>query len=170
MQLPPPTARIQFHALAPTDDAFILELLNAPGFLANIGDRGVRDLGKARDYIAQGPATGYARHGFGLWKICLREDGAPVGMCGLLQRDELPFPDLGYALLPKYESQGLATEAGRAALDHGFHALGMTRILAIVAPRNGGSRAVLGKLGMHETGEIVKDGKPLLVYGLDRSP
>jgi RimJ/RimL family protein N-acetyltransferase len=169
VHLPPATGRLQFHPLVPADDAFILELLNAPGFLANIGDRGVRELGQAREYIAQGPATGYARHGFGLWKICLREDGAPVGICGLIRRDELAFPDLGYALLPQYEGRGLATEAGRAALAHGFRALGMRRIVAIVTPENHGSRAVLGKLGMRESGNLVKDGKALLVYGLDRS-
>jgi RimJ/RimL family protein N-acetyltransferase len=169
MDLPLPTARIRFRALVPADDAFILELLNAPGFLANIGDRGVRDLAQARQYIAQGPEASYVRHGFGLWMICLREDASPLGLCGLIQRDELEFPDLGYALLPQYEGRGLATEAGRAALAHGFRALGMRRIVAIVTPENHGSRAVLGKLGMRESGHLVKDGKALLVYGLDRS-
>lgn len=168
MRLPPPTARVRFHALAPEDADFIVSLLNTPGFLANIGDRGVRTAEQAREYIAQGPAASYEEHGFGLWKICLREDGAPVGLCGLLQRDELAFPDLGYALLPQHEGQGLATEAGAAALAHGFHALGMARILAIVTRHNAGSRAVLSRLGLRESGELAQGGKTLMVYALDR--
>ena len=49
------------------DAAFILDLLNWPSFLENIGDRGVRSLDDAHRYIEQGPQSSYARHGFGLF-------------------------------------------------------------------------------------------------------
>jgi len=161
------TARLQLSELRPSDDGFIVELLNTPGFLANIGDRGVRDAQDARRYIAQGPAASYAAHGFGLWKVALASDGTPVGMCGLIKRDELPFADLGYAFLPAHEGRGYASEAGAAALDFGFRCKGLPRILAIVRPGNAGSVRVLGKLGMADRGIRQMDHQVLRVFGMD---
>lgn len=153
--------------LADADAAFIVELLNSPGFLSHIGDRGVRTGDDARRYIAQGPAASYAAHGFGLWKVSLRSDGTPVGISGLIKRDELPFEDLGYAFLPAHQGQGYATEAGAAALEFGFRAKGLARILAIVQPGNEASIRVLAKLGMTERGVVQFNHQALHVFGLD---
>ena len=161
------TPRLVLTELTADDAGFIVALLNSPGFLANIGDRGVRDADDARRYVAQGPAASYAAHGFGLWKVSLRADGTPVGMSGLLKRDELPFADLGYAFLPAHAGQGYATEAGAAALDFGFRCKGLPRILAIVRPGNEASMRVLGKLGMDERGEVQIDHQALHVFGMD---
>lgn len=161
------TPRLVLTELTADDAGFIVALLNSPGFLANIGDRGVRDADDARRYVTQGPAASYAAHGFGLWKVSLRADGTPVGMSGLLKRDELPFADLGYAFLPAHAGQGYATEAGAAALDFGFRCKGLPRILAIVRPGNEASMRVLGKLGMDERGVVQLDHQALHVFGVD---
>lgn len=161
------TPRLVLQELAEADAAFILELLNTRGFLANIGDRGVRTLDDARRYIAQGPAASYAAHGFGLWKVSRASDGTPVGMSGLIKRDELPFPDLGYAFLPAHEGLGYASEAGAAALEFGFGSQGLARILAIVRPGNEASMRVLQKLGMAERGVVQMDHQALHVFGRD---
>lgn len=161
------TPRLVLQELADADAAFILELLNTRGFLSHIGDRGVRTLDDARRYIAQGPAASYAANGFGLWKVSLGSDGTPVGMSGLIRREELPFPDLGYAFLPAHEGRGYASEAGAAALDFGFASKGLARILAIVRPGNGASMRVLEKLGMSERGVVQMDHQALHVFGRD---
>jgi RimJ/RimL family protein N-acetyltransferase len=161
------TPRLVLTELTADDAGFIVELLNSPGFLANIGDRGVRAPEDAMRYIAQGPAASYAAHGFGLWKVSLQADGTPVGMSGLIKRDELPFADLGYAFLPDHTGQGYATEAGTAALDFGFRCKGLPRILAVVRPGNEASMRVLGKLGMTERGVVQMDHQALHVFGLD---
>ena len=161
------TQRLQLSQLHPSDDGFILALLNSPGFLAFIGDRGVRNSQDARAYIAHGPAASYATHGFGLWKVTLRSDGTPVGMCGLLKREELPFPDLGYAFLPDHQGHGYASEAGAAALAFGFQRKQLPRILAIVRPGNEGSVRVLHKLGMTDRGIRQFDHQVLRVFGKD---
>ena len=161
------TERLQLSELRPSDDHFIVALLNSPGFLAQIGDRGVRTPEDARDYIAQGPAASYAAHGFGLWKATRRSDGTPVGMCGLLKREELPFADLGYAFLPAHQGLGYASEAGAAALAFGFGARDLPRILAIVRPGNEGSLRVLEKLGMTDRGIVQSDHRVLRVFGKD---
>ena len=130
------------------DDApFILELLNDPSFIRNIGDRRVRTLDGARAYIRTGPVASYERFGFGLWLVELK-DGAPIGMCGLLKRDVLEDVDIGFAYLPAYQAKGYGFEGARAVLDHGRDVLRLQRIVAIVNNDNAPSARLLEKLGM----------------------
>ena len=49
------------------DVEFIFTLVNDSSWLRFIGDRGVRTLQDARDYIRKGAMESYARHGFGLY-------------------------------------------------------------------------------------------------------
>lgn len=161
------TRRLLLSELSADDAGFIVALLNSPGFLANIGDRGVRCVEDAVRYIDEGPAASYAAFGFGLWKVALRSDGTPVGMSGLIKRDTLPHPDLGYAFLPAHQGRGYASEAGAAVLDFGFRSRGLPRILAIVRPGNETSMRVLQKLGMDERGVVQIDHQALHVFGAD---
>ncbi len=61
----------------------------------------------------------YAATGFGLWVMVRTDDGALLGMSGLIKRAGLDDVDLGYALLPQFEGQGYASEAARAWLAWG---------------------------------------------------
>ncbi|MCY9822773.1 GNAT family N-acetyltransferase [Aeromonas media] len=132
-----------------TDDApFILELLNDPDFHRYIGDRGIRTLDDAENYIQQGPAVSYAQHGHGLYLVMRREDEAKLGICGLIKRDTLPCEDIGYAFLPAWRGQGYGIEAAQAAIKDGRERLCIERVIAIVTPGNERSVALLGKLGL----------------------
>ena len=142
------TRRLTLRLIAAEDAAFILKLLNEPSFLRFIGDRGVRNLDDARAYIEKGPITSYERHGLGLWLVQLREGGTPIGMCGLLKRDNLDDIDIGFAYLPEYWGQGYGYEAAAAVMDHGRRVLGIPRIVAIVSPDNAGSIRLLEKIGL----------------------
>ncbi len=148
------TERLFLRQLTPDDDAFILELLNEPGFLENIGDRQVRNLEGARRYVADGPAASYVQHGFGLWWVGLKDTAEPVGICGLIKRDALDHPDIGYAFLARFSGRGFASEAGAAVLDYGRRALGLARIVAITKPDNDGSIRVLEKIGLKFDGMV----------------
>jgi [ribosomal protein S5]-alanine N-acetyltransferase len=142
------TERLELRELSFADDEFILELLNEPGFLRHIGDKGVRSLADAREYIAQGPAQSYRRCGFGLYLASLAGRDEPVGICGLLKRDTLPDVDLGFAFLSRHCRKGYATESASAVLDYGRRRLKLERIVAITAPANHGSIAVLERIGL----------------------
>ena len=137
----------RFEGGSPLEDAFMLRLLNEPSFLRYIGDRGVRDLDGARQYLRMGPIDSYRRHGFGLERIVLDATGECMGICGLVRRDALPDPDLGYALLPEFCGQGYAAEAAAEVLRHAREALGLGRILAITDPANASSMRLLRTLG-----------------------
>lgn len=84
------------------DAEFILELLNEPSFIQNIGDRNVRTLADAEKYLENGAMVSYAKNGFGLLAVTLTETGETIGMCGLIKRDALEDVDIGYAFLPKF--------------------------------------------------------------------
>jgi len=161
------TPRLRLSELCEDDAAFVLELLNTEGFLRHIGDKGVRDLDDARRYLREGPCASYAEHGFGLWKVTRKADGVAVGMSGLVRRDSLPRPDLGYAFLPAHGGQGLATEAGAAVLAHAFGTLRLPQVLAIVSPGNEASVRVLQKLGLREWGLRELDGQALRVFTVE---
>ena len=147
------TDRLVLRPLTVDDAAFILELLNEPSFLRFIGDKGVRTLEDAREYILHGPMVSYEKNGFGLCLTQLAPDLIPIGICGLLKRDSLEDVDLGFAFLPRFWRRGYASEAASAALAHGWE-LGLRRIVAITSPENVGSAAVLEKLGFEFEGMV----------------
>ena len=149
------TPRLRVRYLDPHVDAeFILQLLNEPSFLENIGDRGVRTLEDARRYITDGPLASYARHGFGLFRVELKDGGMPIGMCGLLKRDWLDDVDIGFAFLPQFWAKGYAFESAQGVVDWGRRARGITRVVGITAPHNQGSMRVLEKLGLEAAGVV----------------
>lgn len=142
------TERLVLRHLDAGDADFILELLNEPAFLHYIGDRHVRSREDAIGYILKGPTASYRQHGFGLDVVTLKTDGTPIGICGLIKRDYLPGPDIGYAYLRRFWSQGYAVEAGAGVLQHARLVLGLSCMLAITADENIGSIRVLEKIGL----------------------
>ena len=141
------TDRLIIRPITLDDASFILTLLNEPSFLRYIGDKQVRNLEDARQYILNGPVASYERHGFGLCLVELGESHTPVGMCGILKREELPDPDIGFALLPDFWSKGLAFEAAAAVLNDARERLKIERILAITSLDNAASINLLERLG-----------------------
>lgn len=142
------TERLSLCELTLDDADFILALVNEPSWLQHIGDRGVRTLEDARAYIRNGPMATIERFGYGLWQVRRRSDGAALGLCGLLKRDSLDGPDIGFAFSPAFWGQGYAREAAQATLDHAHGVFGLKRILAIVSPANARSIQLLEGLGL----------------------
>lgn len=143
------TERLRLREMSESDGAFMLELLNDPGFIRFIADRGVRTLEGAARYIRERFVEGYRQHGFGLWLVEPKDEGAPAGMCGLLQRGApVPGVEVGYAFLPQFRGKGYAYEAAAASAAHAREVLGLSRLYAVVNPDNIASIRVLEKLGM----------------------
>ncbi len=162
------TERLTLREMDAGDAPFILEQLTDPSFLQNIGDRGVHDLDSALPYIERWQAN-YARDGYGLWLVERRDTREPVGLCGLVRRDTLPGPDIGYSLLPRFRGLGYAREACAAVRDHAFNALGLPRLLAIVSPGNADSAKVLDRIGLRLQGrvQLSEGAEELELYALD---
>jgi len=148
------TERLVLRKLSADDAAFIVELLNQPSFLRYIGDKEVRNIADAVQYIQTGPLASYERFGFGLYLVELKENGESIGMCGLLKRDSLPDVDVGFAFLPSFWSQGYAFESAAAVMNYGREVLGLRRIVAITSPDNNASIRLLEKIGLRFEGMV----------------
>jgi len=135
------TERLTLTGVVPEDAAFILELLNDPGWFANVSDREVRNLEDARAYIEE-------RLSKSLWLVARDRSSDPVGIYGLVVREGLPHRDIAYANLSRYAGLGYATEGAAALLHHAMNVLGHEVILAITKPNNVASRRVLEKIGL----------------------
>lgn len=146
------TPRLVIRWFRPEDADFVVRLLNEPSFIENIADRGVRTREQALAYLEAGPLASCREHGHGLYLVARRDGLEPMGMCGLVRRDWLDAPDLGYAFLPEFVGQGYAFEAGAAVLEHGRRDLGLERCLAIVNPGNRRSIGLLERLGFADRG------------------
>lgn len=136
------------------DAAAMLELLNESGYHRSIGDRGVRTLDQARDFIGERALASYELHGFGMYAIERRADGSWLGNAGLVSRAGMAHADIGYALLARHAGQGYALEAARGVLGHARQELGMERLCALVAAQNARSISLLGQLGMQPCGSV----------------
>ena len=147
------TDRLRLCEVTPADAEFLLRLMNEPAYLEHIGDRGIRTIDDARSYIESRFVASYAKWGYGLYRVSLRDSGGAVGICGFVRRDSLPHADLGFAFLVQHWSRGLALEACRAVVEHGFGTLGMETVLAVTSPGNAASIRLLEKLGFRRKGQ-----------------
>ena len=142
------TERLKLREMSERDAEFVLEILNDAGFKRFVGDRGVRTLEDAARYIDERFAESYRQHGFGLWLVEAKDEGAPAGICGLLKRKELNVVEVGYAFLPSFRSRGYAFEAASASARYARDVLGLPRLYAVVNTDNAVSIRLLEKLGM----------------------
>jgi RimJ/RimL family protein N-acetyltransferase len=142
------TERLRLRFFDLNDADFVLQLLNEPAFREHIGDKGVRTVEDARQYLQNGPIDSYERFGYGLNMVELKDSGEAIGMCGLVRRETLDDADIGYAFLERFWSNGYARESAEAILNHARDTLGLNRIVAIVTPRNVSSIRLLEKIGL----------------------
>ena len=163
------TERLILRPLTEGDAGFIFELVNDLSFIQNIGDRNVRTLEDAKRYITNGPVASYARNGFGLYLVELKDTGQPIGMCGLIRRNMLNDVDIGYAYLPRYWSKGYAIEAALAMKQYAREVIGLKRMVAVVDPQNTGSIRLLEKLGMtfERMVKLAEDDIELKLFSID---
>lgn len=163
------TKRTILREIVGDDAEFILNLLNQPSFIKYIGDRNVRNVEQAREFIENRYRQSYREHGFGLYTVELKAEfdapngecladlaiGDPkseienraIGICGFVKRDSLPDADIGFAFLPQFEKRGYAFEAATAVMLHGKETLKLARVLAITTVDNASSQKLLEKIG-----------------------
>ncbi|WP_191621270.1 GNAT family N-acetyltransferase [Marinihelvus fidelis] len=141
------TPRLRLREITRQDAAFILELVNQPDWLRHIGDRGVNNLAQAADYIETRMRSAYSSDGYGMYVVENLEDHMAIGLCGLVNRDWLPCPDLGFAILSRFHRRGFAIEASRAAVTLAWERFDLDHLVAVTTLQNTASQQLLGKLG-----------------------
>ncbi len=159
------TDRLTLRPFTNADAGFIVELVNTPGWLEFIGDRNIHTEEDAINYLQNGPLKSYQQNGFGLWMVQMK-DGTPIGTCGILKRDNLENPDIGFAFLPSYMGKGYALEMAKATMAYATTRLKLKTIYAITDPTNRRSIQLLEKIGLSPVKKIQSptDGNELMLY------
>jgi len=152
---PAATARLVLREFVKQDKEFIYELLNTEGWLRFIGDRNIRSLRDAEVFITDRLMPSYKKNGFGFYCMLSIETNKVIGMCGLVKRDELDHPDLGFALLPEFANKGYAYEAAVSCVNYATNKLKLKTLAAICNTDNERSALLLKKLGFELRRTIV---------------
>ena len=179
------TERLILREIVESDGEFILDLLNQPSFIKYIGDRNVRTVEEAKDFIENRYRKSYAEHGFGLYTVELKEEfdtltdvrvsafaiqnpkskiQNQIGICGFVKRENLPEADIGFAFLSQFERKGYAFESAAAMMEYGRNVLGFGRVLAITTKDNESSGRLLEKLGFELEGLTESGGEELKLF------
>ena len=160
------TRRLKIRQLSEDDAAFIFELVNQPAWLAHIGDKNVHSLTDAENYIINGPVSMYTKYGFGLYLVELLSNAKAIGICGLIKRENLPEPDIGFAFLSEHWQKGYAYESANAIISDAIGRQEIKYILAITTLHNHLSIKLLDKLGFVFDKTIEDNDKVMNLYSL----
>lgn len=113
---------------------------------------------------------GYRSRGFALWVVEERGTGAFLGTAGPTVQvvEETEEVEIGWHTRPGRKGEGIAPEAGAAAMDWAFANLDVEHLISLVRPENVPSCRVAEKLGMHVDREADHKGLLHRIYRLDR--
>ena len=142
------TERLVLEELSTGDEQFIFELMNSPGWIKHIGDRGIKTLKDAINYMNSRLIASYRVNGYGLFKVVLKDSSTPIGLCGLVNRSTLEYPDIGFAFLPDQSGKGYGYESASSILDYAKEVLGIEKVVAITSAENTKSQSLLEKIGL----------------------
>jgi len=164
------TKRLILRPTSEQDSEFIFELLNSPKWLKYIGDRNIKTVENAKDYIKEKITPQLERLGYSNYTVIRKQDHQKIGTCGLYDRPGLEGIDIGYAFLPEYENNGFAFESSNRLKEAAFNELGIKTISAITTKENTSSQKLLEKLGLKLTGttQIPNDNEELLLYKIEK--
>ncbi|HRH43820.1 MAG TPA: GNAT family N-acetyltransferase [Pyrinomonadaceae bacterium] len=163
------TERLILSEVTENDAEFMLDLLNQPSFIKYIGDRNVRTIEEAKDFIKTRYQKSYDDNGYGLYLVELKSDiktpnsqiedtlaharvsafeskKSKIGICGFVKRDNFQYADIGFAFLPQFEKHGYAFESAQAVMGYGEKTFGFKEVLAITTQDNESSGRLLEKL------------------------
>jgi RimJ/RimL family protein N-acetyltransferase len=147
------TERLLLRAWRPAADLDALDAINAdPAVMRWVAPN--RPLRRAESAVLlERIVRHWDEQGFGLWALEPRDGGAGcIGFAGLavpsFLPDVLPAVEVGWRLAPAWWGCGLATEAARASVRHGFETLRLRGVVSIIDPGNAASLRVAAKLGM----------------------
>ena len=153
------TTRLMIIPFTIEDAELVVQYFNDPLWITGIGDRKIRTVTDGEMYLRNGPLSMYEKYGFGPWKVILKENQQSIGMCGLIKRDYLDDPDLGFGFLSEYCGKGYGKEASEAIIKLARDKYKLNRLVAIVSPSNIRSLRLLASLGFYELESIELGGK-----------
>jgi RimJ/RimL family protein N-acetyltransferase len=162
------TPRLILRLLNKSDTAMIVELLNEKTFIDNIADKQVRTKDDALNYINNGPLAMQRDFGFSLYCCVRKSDGETIGISGMIKRDGIEHPEVGFAFFSRCCQQGYGFESAQAVIEHASKTLAIEHLQAICNPDNNASIALLTRLGFSFNKNITLDENDKIVMLFDR--
>ena len=146
------TKRLTIRPVTKEDAPFILELMNTPKWIKNIGERHVHTVKDAENYILEKAFPQFETHGYGNNVIIRKEDKLKLGTCGLYHREDRENPDIGFAFLPAYIGKGYAYEASNQIMIAAKEEYDLKELSGYTLESNLASRKLLERLGFNVIG------------------
>jgi len=161
---------IELRLVTEHDAQLLFDLMTAENWLNHIGDRGIKTVEDARQYIAYKMHPDLHEKGFVNHVIIDSETKEEVGTCSLHNREGVEGLDVGYAILEKYEGKGYATTSARKMVALAFNEHQAEIVRAITTDSNIGSCRVLEKIGFKHDGyvQLPKGEEQLKLYVLHK--
>ena len=160
------TERLFLKPVLIGDAPFILKLYNSPTFMQFIGDRKLRTLEDAENYITQKFHPQLERLGYGNYLIVRKSNQEKIGAVGIFQREGLEVNDIGFSFLDEFQGKGYGFEAASKLLEVAFSDFNLKKIAALTSKENIASQKLIEKLGLKfmKMAKILHDEKELLYY------
>ena len=160
------TERLLLEPMTINEAPFILELYNSPNFIKFIGDRNIKSIDDAENYIINKFLPQFERLGYGNFLIKLKADEKKIDSVGIFEREGLEVHDIGFSFLPEFEGKGYGFESAKKLMETAFSELGLKKISAITSKENVASQKLIEKLGLNylKTIQLPDDEEELLYY------
>lgn len=142
------TERLILRPVSLEDGDFILDLYNRPKFIQFIGDRNLKTVADAENYIRNRFLPQMEKLGFGNYLVITKEENQKIGAVGIFEREGLDVVDIGFSLLDEFEGKGYAYEASLKVKSIGMDYFGLKKISAITTKDNSSSQKLIKKLGL----------------------
>lgn len=142
------TERLIIRPMSLDDKEFIFELYNRPKFIKYIGDRKLKTISDAENYIKNRFLPQIEKLGFGNYLVLTKEGNHKIGGVGIFEREGLDVVDIGFSLLEEFEGKGYAYEAAIKVKSIGMDDFGLKKISAITSKDNFSSQKLIEKLGL----------------------
>ena len=159
------TDRLILSPVRLKDAGFIFELLNTEGWITFIGDRNIKSMKDAQEYIRKTLVDPNLHY----WLVQTKTEKLSIGLISFIKRDYLEHYDLGFAFLPAFQHKGFAYEAAHKVLCDRLQDVDHKTILATAMPENLNSLKLLQKLGFQQIKKMEHDHKSLWLYGIRKN-
>ncbi len=153
------TARLILRKYQKEDAAFVVDIMGDADFIRYIGDRNIHDEATAISQVIEPAFQSYDELGIGMLMVIDKATQTPIGLAGMLKRDFLPHPDIGYAFSSAFRGKGFAFEATQGLMETAKAVNLSDTISAIVDPDNVSSIRLLEKLGFAFVSDSVEGTK-----------
>lgn len=143
------TERLLLVKVTLDDAPFFVKLMNSPKWIRYIGDRNIRTTEDAKAHLKRTILKSYKESGYGFYKVLLKQEkNKVIGISGIVKREQLNDPDIGFGFLPKYEGKGFGYESSQAILKLARDTFKLEKISAITVAENTNSIKLIEKLGL----------------------